>query len=143
MNKMPLSEIRRVLERGEWWEYLRETDPDCPDVWSVEINDAVEAALSALDELQAYRDAEQDGRLVKCPVKYNQTVYIVQNYGCGIPVSIIESPVDTFEYGNGRTPIHGWKFSPFYAPPFRESDIGQTVFFTRAEAEAALKGGGA
>lgn len=55
-GKMPLSEIRRVLERGEWWDNLRDHDPDCPEVWFNELQEAIEAAL---DKLSDCADAEK------------------------------------------------------------------------------------
>lgn len=57
-GQMPLSEIRRVLERGEWWDKLRDTDPDCPEVWFNELQEAIEAAL---DKLSDCADAEKGG----------------------------------------------------------------------------------
>lgn len=61
-DKMPLSEIRRILERGEWWDNVRDVSPDEPCPWLDELNGAIEAAL---DELQAYHDAEVSGKFLQ------------------------------------------------------------------------------
>lgn len=29
-EEMPLSEIRRILERGEWWDYVCDVSPEEP-----------------------------------------------------------------------------------------------------------------
>lgn len=52
-EKMSLIEIRRILERGEWWDNVRDVSPDEPCPWLDELNGAIEAAL---EKLAAYED---------------------------------------------------------------------------------------
>jgi len=80
-----------------------------------------------LNKLAAYEDAEEGGRLTVLPCKIGDTVYIPHNG------EIAERQVT------------GWDYDP-YVMKISLSDagyrdvklIGKTMFFTRAEAEAAL-----
>lgn len=82
-------------------------------------------------ELAKYREAEQDGRLVVLPCKVGDHVWadgreaiVVWFFGYKTERYLHAQFLDNAEY----TDI------PFY-------EIGKTVFLTRQEAEAALKGG--
>ena len=99
----------------------------------VGINDIYEK-LGKLEELQI------DDRLVELPCKVGDTVYIVGEH---LPAEIEEIRITPqgifFEYvqlDRGPELTEVWDYGSFYI-----DEIGKNVFFTREEAEAALKGG--
>lgn len=93
------------------------------------------------DKLAAYEDAEEQGLLVRLPCKVGDTLYApTRNI-------ISEFRVEMFEYGgyNERFLRIGWHLvkgitGNFRLDGIRASEIGKTVFLSREEAEAALKG---
>ena len=95
----------------------------------------------AADKLAAYEDAEEQGLLVRLPCKVGDTIYApTRNI-------ISEFRVEVFEYGgyNERFLRVGWHLTKgitgnFRLDGIRASEIGKTVFLSREEAEAALKG---
>lgn len=100
------------------------------------------ATLSAaMEKLQKYEDAEEQGRLVILPCKVGDTVYVpTRNF-------ISEFRVSQFDYGGYEEPYLwvNWYLTKgisgnFRIDGIRASEIGKTVFLTREEAEAALKG---
>lgn len=48
---MPICDVRRILERGEWWEHLEETDCDAPPVWIQELWDLTDALQGLIHSL--------------------------------------------------------------------------------------------
>lgn len=94
------------------------------------------------ERLKAYEDAEAEGRLVVLPCKVGDTVYLLLERlrdgveeiveSCLVQHSITRRSeffscfIDCDEIGNTLE--------------FRRDDFGKTVFLTREEAEAALKG---
>ena len=98
-----------------------------------------------IDHIRDLLQAEQDGRLVVLPCKVGDTVYQVdymthsEALKSGIPQS--KDPYQNRKYGRKRA-----EYLPLIVREkkmvkslFR--DFGKTVFLTRQEAEAALKGG--
>ena len=94
------------------------------------------ATLSAaMAKLQKYEDAEEQGRLIVLPCKVGTTVWFIKT--SGFHPEIIETCIDEIgvRHSGGfiklacnsqyRTAISAW---------------GKTVFTSRADAEAALKG---
>ncbi len=75
--------------------------------------------------------ADQAGRLVVLPCKVGDTLYAY--YNCPT-TGICKAVVTDVEVLNGRTVIHTDAFGVL-----RESDVGENVFLTRQEAEAALE----
>ena len=75
--------------------------------------------------------AEQAGRLVVLPCKVGDTVYFT------LLGRIIEKPVFSIVSFSASARIYCAGTSEY----FRPEDFGKTVFLTREEAEAALKGG--
>lgn len=137
------------------------------DYGAVMIDELNYAVGEAVDKLAAYEDAEEQGRLVILPCKVGTTVYIVTCCGCvymyqdrdyftgtgevicpyeddcdfencdGKNVRVFE---DTFTgYSIDESGIH-YCFDHVNGWLFEEDCFGKTVFLTRAEAEAALKG---
>lgn len=86
--------------------------------------------------LAAYEDAEEQGLLIQLPCKVGQPVYTIDDASICTFVDG-EEEIDhilQFEYGED-----GLQFSIEWYEPRSVSEIGKTVFFTRKEAEAALK----
>lgn len=94
---------------------------------------------AVIDKLADYEDAEEQGRLVRLPVKIGQKVYIVMNLSVGIEPWIEETTVCAVTFKDSHYPRYVWSFSTETTEPFHKSDIGKRVFLTRAEAEAALQ----
>ena len=93
-----------------------------------------------IDKLAHYEDLEESGRLVVLPCKVGDTVYIVDEK---FPAEIEEIRIHPqgifFEYvqfDRSYELTEVWDCGSFCI-----DDIGKTVFLTREEAEAALKGG--
>ena len=92
----------------------------------------------AINKLAAYEDAEEQGRLVMLPVKPGD--YLYRKYNSGMQVYTV--------YNVQVRTDHFWinviQKEPPTLYPFRDyvdgRDIGKTVFLTREEAEAAMKG---
>ena len=96
---------------------------------------------SLIDKLAAYEEAEEQGLLVILPCKVGDTLYApTRNF-------ISEFRVSQFDFGGYDEP-HLWVewyltkgiTGNFRVDGIRASEIGKTVFLTREEAEAAMKG---
>lgn len=82
-----------------------------------------------LKELKQYRDAEEQGLLIKLPCKIGDTVYIIHNR-----VEIIEEQV--FKIIQRINEPLKFRISIW---EFEESEFGKTVFLTHEDAERALQ----
>ena len=96
------------------------------------------------ERLKEYEDSEEQGRLIKLPCKVGDTVwdndygrpyaYTITAFSFGECEGYIYEPVTTkeviFYYANSSGSITG---------SFAESEIGKSVFLSKAEAEAKLK----
>ena len=96
----------------------------------------------AIDKLATYEDAEEQGRLVILPCKVGDTIYAPTRS------FVSEFRVSQFDFGGYEEPYLwvNWYLTKGITGNFRidgisASEIGKTVFLTREEAEAALKGG--
>lgn len=97
------------------------------DYGAVMIDELNYAVGEAIDKLAAYEDAEEQGRIVILPCKLGDTVY-----------KIVKKHVDL----TGYRMEWGWE-TAVEAVKFRidmTDSVGKTVFLSRKEAEAALKG---
>lgn len=162
-DKMPLSEIRRILERGEWWDNLRETSPDAPEPWMDELHGALEAALDALDE---HAKADADKRLLVLPCHLGERVYeLVEQEkfrGCQFPSWKLDGQDSPCAERTFPVPCKACEYyrpdaEQYCACPYDDkarfnirakifeyadipnANVGETVFLTAKEAEAALK----
>jgi hypothetical protein len=98
-------------------------------------------AMALGDELKRYKDAEEAGFLVRLPCKVGDTLYApTRNI-------ISEFRVSQFDFGGYDAPYLWveWYLTKgitgnFRMDGIRASEIGKTVFLSREEAEAALKG---
>ena len=100
-------------------------------VYEDEYGYMVEDTIEALEELQQYRRAEQNGLLLRLPCNVGDSVYFIKAYFscCKEPMEekvdrIIIANLVTFKTEN-RT--------------FCLNDIGTKVFLTKSEAEQALE----
>ncbi len=125
------------------------SDDDCFEVRSV----PKKFMGTAIERLAAYEDsglepgavqelvqAKREGRLVVLPCKVGDRVF--SGYGNPLDISVSKTNGDCVTHV--KISRRGYLFKCWWGC-FRISDIGKTVFLTRAEAEAALeaqKGGG-
>lgn len=86
-----------------------------------------------LDRLRELAKADREGRCVVLPCKVEDDVYI-NILGRTLPFTVISisqmSSTPTFKAQHGIRLVY----------IFKADDVGETVFMTRAEAEAALQG---
>ena len=92
-------------------------------------------ALAAVEKLKEYTDAEEQGRLVILPCKVGDTLFLAQ-VGREEPFSMRVQGMSISASGNDVI-LH---FGGFPIANAWGSEVGKTLFLTREEAEAALKG---
>lgn len=90
-----------------------------------------------LQKLAVYEDAEEQEQLVILPCKVGDAAYIIWDSPIYLenPPAVLEDHITQVKFtkkGYAFKTWRGW---------YHKSDIGKTVFLTREEAEAALKGG--
>lgn len=93
--------------------------------------------LKLAEKLKHYEDLEEQGRLIELPCKIGDTVYVVEDWGYRKELKEREVGVIALKGINDFSKefwedVYGGILGNF-------SDIGKTVFFTKVEAEAALK----
>lgn len=87
-------------------------------------------------KLKEYEDAEEQGLLLRLPCKVGDTVYTIPVRG---KKEIVKKKIQNVEY-RGIGYAEGQRFFiNASATAYVESDIGKYMFFTREEAEQALK----
>lgn len=110
-------------------------------LWEINSEDAditlstesLKMAIKALEELQAYKDAEEQGLLIRLPCKVGDKVWFIQ--GTSISQKLIETEVE--KVISKKSGLYIKLFcNSFYETTC--NSIGKTVFFTREEAEAKL-----
>ena len=113
-----------------------------PNRWISNIDCAREheQLVEWLEELKHYKDLEEQGRLITLPCKIGDTVYEVQE----TRKRIQEYTVISVHHSHCST-LFGWTLKDgkgVYSNlnGFEEHAIGKTVFLTKEEAEATLKG---
>lgn len=92
-----------------------------------------------LKELKAYKEAEEQGLLLKLPCKVGDTLYI-NNFRCCWQDEY-EIPYEVGVLNIGMNEIHTYMevlLDDGMIYHFNFSDIGKTIFLTKAEAEEAL-----
>ena len=106
--------------------------------------DNCEITTSICEKLGKYEDLEEQGRLIKLPCKVGDTVwdndfgipcaYTITAFSFGECEEYICEPITTkeavFYYANSSGSITG---------SFAESEIGKSVFLSKAEAKAKMK----
>ena len=129
-----MEDLKALMERPECcWGYIDELRMALAS--ACKERDEVRKELhEAKSELDKYRKAEQDGRLVVLPCKVGDAVYWLHND------VITECRVHRVQMN--RTGLFICLKSKVSHGAFRvDICLGKTVFMTREEAEAALKGG--
>jgi len=91
-----------------------------------------------INKLADYEDAEEQGLLVRLPCKVGDTVYVEWSDGREYSKSVVEK-ISIDADGQLRFLIPSY-FHSHSASWRKTSDFGKTVFLSREEAEAALKG---
>lgn len=111
--------------------------------WRIDRADDLHSYLSgdAADKLAAYEDAEELGLLVRLPCNVGDKVYLLWPCGKhGKSVSeMVVTHIDIDLMPDIEFACHKEKGTGSYWF-FKPKDINKTVFLSRAEAEAALKG---
>ena len=139
MERLSIEEIKEILNRD--WSEMK-AGYFC-------INDfrAIEQSMELLDELKAYRDAEEQGLLLRLPCKVGSTVYVIDTYciANGIDDEECESNelCETCRHYKKYVVCEKVMNNTFeimimmqdYCGRFR---FGKTAFLTREEAEAKL-----
>ena len=94
----------------------------------------------SIDRLRELVEAEKDGRLVVLPCKVGETVYVPTSQVCDdcIISGVIQYFV-VYETFTDAAAIFNQGASVAFIARVKTENIGKTVFFTREEAEAALK----
>lgn len=115
----------------------------------IKAQSAIKSALGLACELQSYRDAEKEGRLMMLPCKAGDTVYVnkkcFNDWYCFFEFKpFVRAKVVNFKYRQKEIkmnlrPLTERTANTRYHVFFSLSSIGKTVFLTREEAEAALK----
>lgn len=98
----------------------------------------VEATGSAAKHIIELRCAEDDGRLVVLPCKVGDTLFDIYEAKANGTGEIKALPVAEMHIHVDKRNKAWFIIGGYY---FDEADFGKTVFLTREEAEAALKGG--
>ena len=127
---------RRVWERLKEYEDTGMEPEEIVDFmkrWERAVEIAGLCKNGGIDHLLELKKAEQDGRLVVLPCKVGDGLWTF----CSHPVEQVYSfTVTDISTLNGRTMLNTSRCGVIDA-----RDVGKTVFLTREEAEAALKGG--
>lgn len=99
----------------------------CDTSWAESFENAYAMAINAMEELQQYRKAEENGLLLRLPCKVGDNVYIIAEK------SISEQRVQrATNDSEGKIEFCTRKRG------FALFDFGKTVFLTHEEAEAKL-----
>ena len=90
-------------------------------------------------KLAQYEAAEEEGRLVVLPCKVGDTVWMVHQRLTSTVNNVVSEMTVTELRGNRLNPIWFVIDGEYGRTSFHPSGIGKTFFFTREEAEKALK----
>lgn len=101
----------------------------------------LKTAISAMQELQQYRELEKQGRLIKLPCAVGDTVYTnLSATGWYLRKKNRPYAVKIVFIGiNGADNLMNVIYENGNMTQFLFSEIGKTVFFTREDAEKALE----
>ena len=87
-----------------------------------------------IERLAEYEDLEEQGLLLRLPVKVGDTVYTIR-YGEENDFVVVETKIIEI-----RQNVNGIFFEPLISrKAYKINDFGKEVFLTRAEAEQKLK----
>ena len=94
---------------------------------------------AAIDKLAEYEDLEEQGRLVTLPCKVGDS-FFTYSWGCHGSHDDCWEQDDCNECPHLLKEIREYKFKNIVHILNAEKDFGKTIFLTREEAEAAIKG---
>ena len=136
-----LTDKRLAIPPGQWQEVTREKARELKEIPVPSTRDLyyrlsqIEDILGDeydLDRLRELAQADREGRCVVLPCKVEDDVYI-NILGRTLPFTVISisqmASTPTFKAQHGIRLVY----------IFKADDVGETVFMTRAEAEAALR----
>ena len=129
---------------------------ECGDKLCKDICDDIECNCSkcelekVLEKLADYEDLEEQGLLVRLPCKVGDTVWVVTSpinvfdydkYDGDAEYEVYESFLSSVSYyaSGEQFRIYAKVTNSFIAAYFRECDFGESIFFTRKEAEKKLE----
>lgn len=103
-----------------------------------------------IEKLATYEDLEEQGLLVRLPCKLGDTVWVVTSpinvfdydkYDGDAEYEVYESFLSSVSYyaSGEQFRIYAKVTNSFIAAYFRECDFGESIFFTREEAEKKLE----
>ena len=103
-----------------------------------------------LEELKSYKEAEEQGLLVRLPCKVGDTVWVVTSpinvfgydeYDGDAEYEVYESFLSSVSYyaSGEQFRIYAKVTNSFIAAYFRECDFGESIFLTREDAEKKLE----
>lgn len=106
--------------------------------------------FKAIEKLATYEDLEEQGLLVRLPCKLEDTVWVVTSpinvfgyyeYDGDAEYEVYESFLSSVSYytSGEQFRIYAKVTNSFIAEYFRECDFGESIFFTRKEAEKKLE----
>ena len=98
------------------------------------------AIEDAVNFIRKYEDAEEQGRLVILPCKVGDTVYALDRF-CDGSKGDCDSWVACKECEDYQQEVSEYRIGTLAQAVSVIEMLGKTVFLTREEAEAALKGG--
>ena len=127
-------EITQLKARLKYQEALTDTWESFAQSGSDLAHKYRDLLLTARKELSAYRDAEEQGLLIKLPCKVGDTIYEVS-----------EGDIEEYSISSVAGVNFRVKTEHNYMPclcEFNSKSIDNSIFLTREAAEEALKGGG-
>lgn len=103
-----------------------------------------------LEELKSYKEAEEQGLLVRLPCKVGDTVWVVTSpinvfgydeYDGDAEYEVYESFLSSVSYyaSGEQFRIYAKVTNSFIVAYFRECDFGESIFLTREDAEKKLE----
>ena len=115
------------------------------NVWQDAVNEACRMGAAALRELDEYKKAESEGRLVVLPCKVGDSYFAVRKF-CD-EHGELEEPVEHWDSDccgcnlpcNAELEVTEWKFKSIRHIIAERESIGVSIFLTREEAERALE----
>lgn len=90
-----------------------------------------------LKELKKYKDAEEQGLLLRLPYKVGDTVWYIDDDDDDYPLELLVTKIEVEE--NDYLRYHAREKDNCGKIGFIKDDFGKTVFLTKEEAEQALK----
>jgi len=109
-----------------------------------------EQVANWLEELKSYKEAEEQGLLVRLPCKIGDTVWVVTSpinvfgydeYDGDAEYEVYESFLSSVSYyaSGEQFRIYAKVTNSFIVAYFRECDFGESIFLTREEADKKLE----